>query len=150
MRRIAKWLLILGGIFILIQFIRPLRSNPPVDPAREITAVQTVTPAVSSILQRSCYDCHSNRTAWPWYSNVAPASWLVANDVNGARRHMNFSEWGSYKPERKKDLVDKICEEVKSSDMPESQYTLIHRNARLSAADVEVLCSWTQQIESGK
>jgi len=80
---------ILVAVFVLAQAIRVERLNPPVQ--AEITA----DPAVKPLLRRACYDCHSNETVWPWYSNVAPASWLIASDVEEGRSNLNFSEWGS-------------------------------------------------------
>jgi hypothetical protein len=150
MRRSWKNIFIfLVGIAAVIQFARPSRTNPPVDPSREITTFHPATPVVSSALERSCNDCHSNRTAWPWYSDVAPASWLVAHDVSDGRSTLNFSEWGSYSLETRQKLLGEICESVKEREMPMPQYTLIHRNARLSASDIQALCSWTREITQG-
>jgi hypothetical protein len=75
-------------LLVVVQIIRPARTNPPVDPKREIGAHLAAEPAVASLFAQSCNDCHSNRTVWPWYSEVAPASWLVVSDVNrgGAQR----------------------------------------------------------------
>ena len=78
-----------------IQFVPVNRMNPPV--TGEIGAPEKVM----AILHRSCYDCHSNKTVWPWYSYVAPISWLVADDVHEGRRHMNFSEWNTYNTKRR-------------------------------------------------
>ena len=75
------------------QIIRPSRANPPIDQKRELHAVLPLDPTVASIFARSCNDCHSNRTVWPWYSQIAPISWLVAYDVRQGRQKMNFSEW---------------------------------------------------------
>src|ERR1700683_2274578 len=113
-KRIKK--LLLGAIvfFAVIQVIRPARTNPPIDPAREITARLAVDPAVAGIFERSCNDCHSNLTIWPWYSNVAPVSWFVINHVRGGRRHMNFSDWAALPPQRVERDVEGICKETQS------------------------------------
>ena len=145
-KHIKGSLFVLGFLLVLIQFVRTSRINPPVDPAREIAAVHPTTPAVSTLLQRSCNDCHSNRTVWPWYSNVAPASWLVAHDVNDGRDALNLSEWTAYDAEKQQKLIGKMCAEVKDHEMPEPQYTLMHPRARLNASDVQTLCSWAQQV----
>jgi len=146
MRKILKVsLLILVLLFIGIQVNRPVRSNPPVDRVKEISAVHPMTPVVSAILQGSCNDCHSNQTVWPWYSNVAPASWLVASDVNNGRDALNFSAWGAYSSEKRQELMGKMCEQVKDREMPLSQYILLHPGARLNASGVQALCSWTQR-----
>jgi hypothetical protein len=130
-------------LFVLIQIIRPARTNPAIDSTYEIGARASVDPAVIAILNRSCNDCHSNRTIWPWYSGVAPVSWLVASDVNGGRRHVNFSEWFAYPPDKRMKLLEEICKEVKQGDMPPIQYTPMHRGSRLTSADATALCDWT-------
>ena len=140
-----------GGIsvavlLIAIQFYRPERSNPVVDPAGDITAQVPVPPLVQSILERSCFDCHSNRTRWPWYSNVAPASWLVAQDVNEGRKHLNFSEWGSYKQGKRVSRLDMMISEVDKGEMPLKNYLLLHGEAALTEADKDTLCAWAEQL----
>jgi Haem-binding domain len=130
------------AFLVVAQLIRPATVNPPIDPAREIAANFAVKPAVQSIFDRSCNDCHSNRTVWPWYSHVAPMSWLVASDVNDGRRHLNFSEWGSYPAEKRAKLLDEICKEVREGDMPPFQYTPMHTGSKLTKADQEQVCSW--------
>ena len=123
--------------FIGAQFVPVERTNPPV--TGEIEApVQ-----VSEILKRSCYDCHSNESEWPWYSRVAPASWLVVSDVNEAREHMNFSEWNKYSQEKKEEKIEEIWEEVESGEMPLWFYVPLHPEAKLSAADKELIHKWT-------
>src|SRR5690242_8181983 len=95
--RIGKFVVIgLPVAAILIQAIRPDRTNPPEDPARTIKAASYMTPDVSAILDRACADCHSNRTVWPWYSNIAPVSWFVASDVHDGRRQFSMSDWAQY------------------------------------------------------
>jgi hypothetical protein len=144
MKRLWK-LMFLAFLFMMfaIQLVRPSISNPAVDPASEITAAHPMTPEVTAILQRSCNDCHSNRTVWPWYSNVAPASWLVSHDVREGRDALNLSEWTRYAPQKQHKLMEEICEQVTEGEMPASQYTLLHRSARLTRADVQAVCSWT-------
>ena len=148
-----RWAIrVLGGtvvLFGLIQIIRPARTNPPIYPTHEIAASASVDPAVIAILNRSCYDCHSNRTIWPWYSGVAPVSWLVTSDVNGARRHMNFSEWLTYPPDKQVKLLGNICKRVKEADMPPIQYIPMHRGSRLRSADVTTICNWTDSARAG-
>jgi hypothetical protein len=142
------WLkrLILAVVIVLavIQVFRPARTNPPVDPKREIHTNLSVDPAVPSVLTRACNDCHSNRTVWPWYSHVAPASWLVVSDVNRGRKALNFSEWSRYSAEAQQEHLSEVCKEVKEDEMPGLSYTLMHRNAKLSKADKVAVCRWTQ------
>src|SRR5258706_1469494 len=95
-----KWLKIaliaVVAFLVVAQFIRPSRANPPIDPTKTLVATTPVPPSVQQTFERSCYDCHSNNTVWPWYSNVAPASWLLADDVKDGRRQVNFSERAGY------------------------------------------------------
>jgi Haem-binding domain len=133
--------------FVLIQFHRPPRVNPPVDPNRTIQAVMPVPPQVDAILKRSCNDCHSHATHWPWYSNVAPVSWLVADDVEEGREHLNFSEWASYPPRDAGHLLEEMCEETGEGEMPLKAYVLTHPRARLSDADKRALCEWAGQFD---
>lgn len=131
-------------LLIAIQIFRPARTNPPVDPKREIHANVSVDPAVAAVFTRSCNDCHSNRTIWPWYSNVAPVSWLVVSDVNRGRKALNFSEWASYGTVAQQKHLSEVCKEVSEGEMPGLPYKLLHSHAKLSEADVTALCLWTK------
>jgi hypothetical protein len=142
-QKILKWAAItLFTIFAALQFIRPARTNPPINESRTIQAHVRLTPEVANILDRSCNDCHSHQTRWPWYTNIAPVSWFVVNHVNVGRREMNFSDWAQYTTAEQEQLLRKICGEVKSGAMPMSSYLSLHSEARLSSEDVRVLCDW--------
>lgn len=101
-----------------------------------------MTPEVAAILNRSCNDCHSNQTRWPWYSNVAPVSWFVINHVNDGRGDMNFSDWAQYSPREQQGMLKQMCREVKSGMMPLGSYLRLHGDATLSGEDVKTLCDW--------
>lgn len=144
MSKWLKWIIpSIIALLAVIQVVRPPRTNPPVDPKREIYSIAPVDPVIAGAFSRSCNDCHSNQTVWPWYSHVAPASWLVTYDVNKGRSELNFSEWAKYDPEKKAELLDGICKEVTEGEMPGASYTLLHPNAKLSATDVNAICRWT-------
>jgi len=143
--KLLKWLLIvIAVVFLAAQFKRPARTNPPVDQAQTLEAHTQMTPQVSSTLARSCNDCHSNNTVWPWYTNVAPVSWFIADHVEEGRRHLNFSEWGRGDQRRRRKKLEEICEEVKDGDMPLSSYTPLHPHAKLTPEDIKMLCDWTE------
>jgi hypothetical protein len=137
-------LLVVVIAFVAIQFRRPVRENPAFDPQHALEAHQQVPAPIAAIFERSCNDCHSNKTVWPMYSQVAPASWLVADDVNLGRNHLNFSLWGTYDKRKQGKKLQQICDEVTDGAMPLSQYTLIHRSAKLSPDDVKAICGWTE------
>lgn len=141
MKRITVALLV---VLVVIQIFHPARTNPPIDPKREIHSSLAVDPAVVSAFQRSCNDCHSHRTVWPWYSHVAPVSWLVVYDVNQGRKALNFSEWAGHRPEEQRKQLSEICKEVSEGEMPGLPYTLMHGRAKLSTDDVTAICSWTR------
>jgi hypothetical protein len=98
---------------------------------------------VSAILDRSCRDCHSNDTRWPWYSNVAPVSWWVIDHVDHARSHFNFSEWARYNSREQQRLLEQACELVSKGAMPLPSYLWMH-DAEMSPRDVRTLCAFTQ------
>ncbi|MCG3120795.1 MAG: hypothetical protein ALAOOOJD_03637 [bacterium] len=144
MKKILKRLLIiLGLVLIVMQFFGPAKTNPAVDATKTIHAATTVSPEVTAIMTRACYDCHSHQTQWPWYSHVAPVSWFVIDHVNDGRQHLNFSEWATYNPKRMKRKLEEIKEEVEDGAMPLKSYVPLHPNAKLSAADIQTLSAWT-------
>jgi hypothetical protein len=123
-----KWAL--AGL-VLIQAIPygHSRENPP-----KVAEPMWNSPETQALFKRACFDCHSNETVWPWYSKVAPVSWLVQSDVDGGREHLNFSEWN--RPQRHaKDIAD----EVLHRDMPPNVYLPMHPEAKLSDADIKAL-----------
>ena len=142
--KIIKWFLIsLACLFILIQLRRPARSNPAVDQSQTIEARTQMTPEVAAIFNRSCADCHSHKTEWPWYTNVAPVSWFIANHVDQGRKRVNLSEWGRLDRDRQDKKLRQICDEVEDGAMPLSSYLPMHPRAKLSEQDKQTLCDWT-------
>jgi hypothetical protein len=122
-----------------LQLVPVDRANPPV--ASDLPA-----PApVAEILRRSCYDCHSHETRWPWYAWVAPASWKVAYDVGEARAELNFSTWRSYRPDKRARLLEDVLEEIEEGSMPPRSYALLHPDAPLSAEERETLRAWIRE-----
>jgi hypothetical protein len=97
------------------------------------------------VLDRSCGDCHSNQTIWPWYTQIAPASWLWAYGVKAGRKAVNFSEWSAYPPELQRQLLVQSCDDASRGTMPDRSYTLLNPAARLSALDVETICAAARQ-----
>ena len=146
MKKYLKWsAIVLALIFVGIQFIRPARMNPPINEAETIQTKLNVAPEIDSILARSCNDCHSNRTDWVWYSNVAPASWFMAYHVEEGRIELNFSEWGKLSPGRASRKLEEICEQVNAGEMPIWNYVLLHPSAHLTDIDKKALCDWAKR-----
>jgi flagellar biosynthesis/type III secretory pathway M-ring protein FliF/YscJ len=142
--QIAKWLVIaLVCLFVLIQLKRPARTNPAVDESQALEAHVQMPPQVKDTLNRSCRDCHSNKTEWPWYTNVAPVSWWITDHVDHGRKDMNLSEWGKLDKDRQDKKLRQICDEVEDGAMPLSSYLPMHPKANLSEQDKKALCEWT-------
>jgi cytochrome c551/c552 len=134
--RSMKLVLLLLLLGVAIQFFPVDRSNPPVQ--EDIAA----PPQVKAILKRACYDCHSNETIWPWYSHVAPVSWLLAWDVHEGREELNFSTWNRYSPKKRNKLIKEIWEEIQEGEMPPWFYLPLHPEADLSDQDHRALQEW--------
>ena len=130
-------LLTLATIVIVIQFVPIPRTNPPV--TGEIDAPD----AVKVVLQRSCYDCHSNHTIWLWYSRVAPVSWLLYRDVTEGRRAMNLTEWQQIPTARQNRRRKQVWTEVSGGDMPPWFYRPLHPSRKLSDADKAIIKAWS-------
>ena len=145
MKRTLPWLgLVLIVGLVLIQFIRPNYTNPPIDASRTIQARTQISPSVLTIVQRACDDCHSNHTVWPWYSQISPISWYLQHDVQKGRRELNLSDWAAYDQRRATRKLNQICEEVTKGAMPTMLYVWLHPSAKLTEADRQVLCEWTR------
>jgi hypothetical protein len=138
-RRLAYAVLLGVAVAILFaQLIAIQRTNPPSN--RDLAA----PPAVAGILRRACYDCHSDETRWPWYSRVAPISWIVVHHVTAGRRQLNFSEWDGYLPRTRRHKLEWMARAVRNEQMPPWSYRLIHPEARLSGADRAALTRWIE------
>jgi hypothetical protein len=142
---LTRWVLLLFLVsFIAAQAVRPDRSNPAPPPGASL--LTHATPEVAAILERACRDCHSNETRWPWYTNVSPTSWLVANHVHHGREHFNYSHWASIDEDEQDSLLGGMCSLAERGRMPLPSYLLLHRDAKLSPAEVKTLCAWTEKM----
>jgi hypothetical protein len=143
MKRILKWTgIAIVTLLIAAQFVRPAKTNPAVDESRTLEQHAQMTPELQATLKRACYDCHSNETVWPWYSNVAPVSWFVIDHVKDGRKDLNFSEWSTYSKQRQAKKMAEIQELVQKDMMPLSSYLIIHKEAKLSDADKKAIGDW--------
>ncbi len=141
-----RWTRILGAlvvIFVALQFTNPSRTNPPV--VQDFLAAENPPPPIATLFHGACYDCHSFETKWPWYSHIAPVSWLIASDVRGGRQHLNFSNWPVSDPERAAKRLSNASEQLGYNDMPPAKYQAIHPDARLTANQRQQLIQWLDQ-----
>ena len=141
MKRKLKWILIgLLVVFALLQLANPSHTNPPV--VTDFIAANSPPLPVAASLHAACYDCHSHETRWPWYSRVAPVSWLIANDVNDGRENLNLSDWPTNDLIRAAKKMENMSEQISFGDMPMKKYTLIHSDARLTQEQKTQLMDW--------
>ena len=145
MKKALKWaVIVILVLFVVAQAYRPDLSGPPVDETKTMRASARLTPEVGAIFDRSCNDCHSSKTDWPWYSQVAPVSWWLKNHVDEGRRELSFSEWGTYPQRKATRKLGEICDQVQAGEMPLKSYLLLHPAAKLSDADRKAICDWTE------
>lgn len=133
------WLIII--ILIGLQFYPVEKTNPPVDEKLELKA----NAEVKAVFKRVCYDCHSNQTVWPWYSNIAPASILLADHVEEGRSELNFSEWRSYSRDKKMHKMEEIWEEIEEGEMPLKGYSVVH-GIELTEEEKALIKDWSEKL----
>ena len=128
-----------------IQFLPAKRNQSDIVPASDFIASYNTPKEVENILRTSCYDCHSNNTAYPWYNNVAPFSYWIADHVKEGKEHLNFSKWDTYSIDKKDRLLEEIEEVVVNGEMPLNVYTYLHDDAELSESEVDDIVEWAKQ-----
>ena len=144
---VKKILTLLFIIFIIIQFFRPEKNISSETPASDFLIVTKADKTIASIIKTSCYDCHSNNTSYPWYSDVAPLSWWIAHHVNEAKEELNFSEWGTYSEKRKHKKIKEMVDELDEREMPLKTYLPMHPNAKLSNSQISQITTWLKQLK---
>jgi len=143
--RTIKWVLLATGIiFIAIQFFRPARNKSAQASETDISRVVAIPDSVQLILQKACYDCHSNNTNYPWYAYVQPVGWFLARDITQGRDDLNFNEFGSYSLRRQLNKLEGIADHIRENEMPLKSYKLMHKEARLSENEKKLLINWTE------
>lgn len=138
MTRLGKVAIGVGAAVALIQVVRFEHTNPP------ITGDIDAPAPIKQLLSRACYDCHSNETKWPWYTNVAPSSWLVHRDVVEGRKELNFSTWAQMPAQKQAKKLGEIAEEIEGNDMPPWFYVPLHAEAKLTDAERQQLIAWAK------
>ncbi len=140
MRKLRLALVVLLAAFALAQAVPVARTNPPVESSVD------APPEVLAALRKACWDCHSHETVWGWHTRIAPASWLVANDVKEGREELNFSRWNAIDAARLAKLAKKIPEELREGDMPPFLYTVAHPAAKLTDAERKAIVDWAAML----
>jgi hypothetical protein len=141
----AKILSSIGIVFIVLQFIQPAHNKSNQILSTDISKTVSISDSVQIILKNGCYDCHSNNTNYPWYSNIQPTGWLMATHIKQGKEELNFNEFGSYSPRKQISKLNGIANSIKDDIMPLSSYKLMHKNARLNAHEKMLVNKWVQQ-----
>ena len=136
----------IGVLLIGMQFFRINKENPVVNLEDDFITIMNPPAEVQNILKTSCYDCHSNESNYPWYTNIAPVSWWVKDHINEGREELNFSEWGTYDAKRKDHKLEECAEEVEEGEMPLAPYTITHGDAELSESQKELMEEWFNSV----
>lgn len=131
-------------VLIVIQFVNHPKNENSEILATDITKVTDVSENVLILLQTACYDCHSNNTTYPWYANIQPVTWWLNDHIVDGKKHLNFSDFGSYDTEKAKKKFTKIAKEIEEDEMPLFSYTLLHRNAKLDEIQKKMIVVWAK------
>lgn len=136
------WLLVI--VLVVIQFFQPDKNiDSSGDPeTNDVSNAISVPDSVQNVLQKSCYDCHSNNTDYPWYAEVQPVGWWLNHHIDEGKTELNFNEFSTYSLRRQYKKLEEIAEQVKEDEMPLSSYTLIHKDAILSKEQKMLITSW--------
>jgi hypothetical protein len=136
----------LAAVLLLLQFYRPARNQSNGTLPSDIVMAYGVPENVATVLHKACYDCHSNNTHYPWYANVQPVGMWLGHHVDEGKEELNFSEFGNFKAKRKLHKLQEIVEQIEEGEMPLSSYTIIHKEAVLTAEEKQLLTSWARGL----
>ncbi|OUR97622.1 hypothetical protein A9Q86_15515 [Flavobacteriales bacterium 33_180_T64] len=134
-------------VFVGIQFIPTTLNQSDIVYETDFMIVNNVSETIQSKFKISCYDCHSNNTAYPWYHKIQPIAWFMGRHIEDGKAELNFNEWGNYSDRRKKSKIKSIISQIKDGKMPLSSYTLIHGRAKLSESDEELIIKWIDDLK---
>lgn len=143
---IKKITILFAIVLIAIQFIKPEKNISTEAQPNDIAVAMNVPDNVNIILRKACYDCHSNTTNYPWYANIQPVAWWMADHIKEGKKELNFSEFGSFKLKRKIKKFTEIADEVTEGEMPLGSYTWIHKDAKLSKDETNLLINWANEM----
>jgi len=141
---IKRIVLLIVVVFIGIQFVPSTYNQSDTLLETDISNTFDIPSKIQTLLENSCYDCHSNNTYYPWYNNIQPMSWMMERHIKNGKKELNFSEFGAYSKRRKKSKIKSIINQIKDDEMPLSSYTLLHRNAILSESDKLLIINWME------
>lgn len=136
-------------IFVIAQFFGPDKNEGSLESIMAFTNDTKPSDEVMMTLEDTCFDCHSNNSRYPWYNNITPVNYWMAEHIKDAKKHLNFSEWDSYSVKKKDHKLDEVIEMVEKKEMPLPSYTWTHEDAKLTDKQIEELISWAKQTRLG-
>lgn len=142
-----KVLIVLLVALVVIQFFQIDKTNPVTDINQDFLKIHETPTEIAAVIKASCYDCHSNNSAYPWYTNVQPVGWFVKGHIEEGKEHLNFSEFGTYTPKKQAHKLEECREMIEKGEMPLSSYTIIHGEATLSEAQQTTLVAYFKNVE---
>jgi Haem-binding domain len=137
--------ILISVLLVVIQFIHPAKNNGEIMGNNHISKAIEVSSEVETILAVSCYDCHSNKTNYPWYSNLQTVNWWLTSHVKDGKRHLNFSEFATYSAKKQNHKMEEMVEMIEKNEMPLSSYTLIHTRSKLTSEQKQLLIDWAKK-----
>ncbi|WP_066217617.1 heme-binding domain-containing protein [Formosa haliotis] len=146
MKSLKKILLLLLVLFVIAQFFGPEKNTGDLTSVEPFLEATNPPENVAAILKESCYDCHSSHTRYPWYSNITPVNYWLADHVNDGKKHFDFSKWNAYSVKKKDHKIEELIKMVEEKEMPLKSYTLAHSEAKLSASDIEAVKEWAEHV----
>lgn len=146
MKMLKRILVALFVILVILQAFRPDKNNVSANTTNSIAKNYAVPDSVKVILAKACNDCHSNKTQYPWYTNVQPVGWWIDDHIEDGKHHLNFDEFSNYRIAKQYKKLEECMDELKEGDMPIGSYTLIHKEAVLTEAEKQTLYNWCTDI----
>ncbi len=142
--KIALLILVVG--LLVSQFFSPTYNDGEIYEANDMFSLEVASPAVTDILQSACYDCHSNKTEYPFYAKISPVSFWIQGHIDHGKEHLNFSEWARYSPGKRAHKLEECIEEIESNHMPLKSYTWMHSKSKLSEDQKNLVVEWFRSI----
>ena len=147
MKIVKRILLLLLVVFVVAQFFGPEKNEGKASSLEPFIAETNPPENVKQILKESCFDCHSNTTRYPWYFNITPVNYWMAEHVEHGKKEVNFSSWSEYSLKRKEHKMEEVWEEVQKKKMPLESYTWTHGDANLTDVQIESVVAWAKAIQ---
>lgn len=148
MKILKKLGIVLLTLLIIAQFFGPEKNQGDLASVNPFIEETNPPVEVQNILKNTCFDCHSNNTIYPWYSNITPVNYWLADHVNEGKEELNFSNWNSYSLKKKEHKMDELYEEVAEEEMPLNSYTWTHADARLSQEQIDAIVTWGKSVKA--